>query len=76
MLHNETLDAIPWNDCKKLCNSYTIYKILFAVCFIINICISSVFVYFQWYLKKNNIQWYLSNNVHVKFNPSTQTTNY
>ena len=48
MLHNETLDVIPLNDYKKVRNSCTIYIVLFAVFFITVICISSVFVYFQW----------------------------
>ena len=64
MLHNETLDVIPLNDYKKVCNSCTMYIVLFAVLFITSICISSVFIYFQCYLKKNN--------VHIKFNPGTQ----
>ena len=55
MLHNETLDVIPLNDYKKACNSCTIYIVLFAVFFITNICIISVFIYFQWYLKNNNV---------------------
>ena len=59
MLHNETLDVIPLNDYKKVCNSCTIYIILFSVLFITSIRISIVFIYFQWYSKKNNLQWYL-----------------
>ena len=75
MLNSETLDVIPWNDYKKVCNSCAIYIVLFAVFFITSICISSVLIYFQWYLKKNNVQWYLKkNNVRIKFNPGTQTT--
>ena len=73
MLHKETsnvipLDVIPLNDYKKMCNSCTIYIVLFAVFFITSVCISSVFIYFHWYCKKNN--------VHVKFNPVTQITIY
>ena len=73
MLHNETFNVIPLNvislnNYKKVCNSCTIYIILFAVFFIKSICISSVFIYFQWYLQKDN--------VHVKINPGTQTTIY
>ena len=51
MLHNETLDVIPLNDYKKVCNSCTMYIVLFAVFFITSICISSVFIYFCWCLK-------------------------
>ena len=51
MLHNETLNVIPLNTIplnvyKKVCNSCTIYIVLFAVFFITSICISSVFIYF------------------------------
>ena len=35
MLHNETLDLIPLNDYKRVCNSYAIYIVLFAIFFII-----------------------------------------
>ena len=68
MLHNETLnviplDAIPLNDYKKVCSSCTIYIVLFAVFFITNICISTVF---YWYLEKDTVR--------IKFNPRTQTT--
>ena len=57
---NETLDiillnAIPLNVCKKVCNSCVIYIVLFVVFLITSICISSVFIYFYWYLKKDNI---------------------
>ena len=65
MLHNETLDVIPLNDYKKVCNFCTIYIVVFAVFFITSICISSVFIYFQWYLKKDNVR--------IKFYPGTQT---
>ena len=52
MLHKENLNAIPLNDYKKMCNSCTVYIVLFAVFFITSIWISSVFVYFHWYLRK------------------------
>ena len=73
MLYNETLDVISLktislNVYKKVCNSCTIYIVLFAVFFIASICISSNFIYFHWCLKKDNVR--------VKFNPSTQTTIY
>ena len=73
MLYNKTLDVIslktiPLNVYKKVCNLCTIYIILFAVFFISSICISSVFIYFHWYLKKDNVR--------VKFNPGTQTAVY
>ena len=66
MLQNESFDVIRLNVYKKVCNSCTIYIILFAMFFIKSICISSVFIYFHWYFKKDNFI--------VKFNPSIQTT--
>ena len=73
MLYNETLDAIPLNtiplnEFKKMSNFCTVYIVLFAIFFITNLCISSVSIYFHWYLGKDNVC--------VKFNPSIQTTIY
>ena len=78
MLYNEaldaiTLDAIPLNAIilnvyKKVCGSCTPYIVLFAVFFITSICSSSVFIYFHWYLRKDNVR--------VKLNLSIQTTIY
>ena len=47
MLHNETLDVIPFNGYKKVHNSCTMYIVLFAVFLITSICISSFFIYFH-----------------------------
>ena len=71
MLYNENLDVISLstillNVYKRVCNSCTIYIALFAIFFITRICISSVFIYFHWYLKKDNAS--------VNFDPGTQTT--
>ena len=55
MLYNETLSAIPLNVYKKVCNSYMVYIVLFLVFLITSIYICSVFIYFHWYLKKDNI---------------------
>ena len=68
MIYNETLNAIPLNDYKKVCNSCTVYIVLLAILLIMSVSIRSVFIYFHWYLKKDNI--------HVKFNTNTQTTVY
>ena len=68
ILHNETLYVIPLNDYKKVCNTCIIYIVLFVVSFITSICISSIFIYFHWYSKKDN--------VFVKFNSGTQKTIY
>ena len=73
MLYNDTLDVIslntiPLNTDKKMCHNCTICIVLFAVFFITSICISSVFIYFHWYLKEENVR--------IKFNPGTQTKIY
>ena len=54
MPYNETLNAIPLNVYKKVCNSCTVYIVLFIIFFIANICICCIFIYFYWYLNKNN----------------------
>ena len=63
MLYNETLNAIllntiPLNDYKKLRASCTIYIVLFAVFFITSTVISTGFIYFYLYSKKNIINTY------------------
>ena len=73
MPYNETLNAILLNtillnDYKKVRGSCIIYIVLFAIFFVTGICISSVFIYFHWYLKKDNVC--------VKLNPSIQTAIY
>ena len=55
-----------FNDYGNVCNSCTIYIVLFAIAFLIMIGISSVFVYFHWYLKNSNT------NV-LNINPGTET---
>ena len=55
MLYNETLNAIPLNVYEKVCNSWTVYIVLFVIFLITSIFICSVFIYFHWYLKKDNI---------------------
>ena len=52
---NETLDVIPLNVYKKVCNYCMAYIVLFVVFLITSIRICSVFFYFEWYLKKDNI---------------------
>ena len=51
MIYNSTLNDIPLNDYRKICNFCTVYIVLLAIFFIISISISSVFIYFHWYLK-------------------------
>ena len=79
MIHNETLDAIPLNVYENVCSTFTPYIVLFGVFLVISIVISSVFVYFYWYSKKeDNDQSYLKkHNACIKFNPiTTQKINY
>ena len=57
---NETLDiislnAFPLNVYKKLSSSCMVYMVLFVVFLITSICICCVFIYFHWYLKKDDI---------------------
>ena len=49
------LDSIPLNVYKKACSSGMVYIVLFVVFLITTICICCVFIYFYWYLKKDNI---------------------
>ena len=63
IIDNETLNANA-----KVCNSCIIYIILFVIFLIISISISNVFIYFHWYLEKDDIR--------VKFNTNTQTAIY
>ena len=44
-----TLNAIPLNDYGNVCNSCTIYIVLFGIFLIISTIISSAFVDFHWY---------------------------
>ena len=40
------------NDYEKICSSCSVYIVLLFIFFILSISISSVFIYFHWYLKK------------------------
>ena len=51
-IYSSTLNAIPLNDYEKICNSCTVYIVLLVIFFIISISSSSVFICFNWYLKK------------------------
>ena len=52
MIYSDPLNAIPFNDYGKICNSCTVYIVLLVIFFIVSISISSVFIYFHWYLKR------------------------
>ena len=41
------------NDHKKVCNSCAIYIVLFVIALLIIIGITSVFIYFYWYFKRD-----------------------
>ena len=51
MIYNSTL-----NDYGKIFNSCTVYIAVLDIFFIISIGISSVFIYFHWYLKRRYIE--------------------
>ena len=62
MLYNEMqfivlYSALPLNVHKKVCNSCTLYIVLFIIFLIANISICCIFIYFHWYLRK--ITWSL-----------------
>ena len=61
--------SITSNDYKNVCRSCTIYIVLLVKFFIISISLSSIFIYFYWYLKK-------SNTCVTSFNPSTEIVIY
>ena len=52
---NETIDIIPLNVYKKVCNYCMVYIVLFVAFLIASIYICNVFIYFHWYSKKDNI---------------------
>ena len=56
------------NDYRKICGYCKIYIVLFVIFLIISISISSVFIYFRWYLKS-------ATNI-TNINPETETTIY
>ena len=58
MIYNETLNTIPLNDCKNVCGSCTLYIVLFVVFLVTSTVISSVFIYFYWYSRKNITNFY------------------
>ena len=67
--YNETLHEIPSNYSLSDCVSCTPYIVLFTVFLVTSVIIGSVFVYFYWYSKKDNVS-------RVKFNPRTETAIY
>ena len=44
---SKTIYNVTLNDYENVCNSCTVYKVLFAITFLIIIDISSAFIYFR-----------------------------
>ena len=67
---SENIDGneMTYNDYGNVCNSCTVYIVLFVIAFVMIIGISSAYLYFHWYLKKDVTR--------VKLNNNTQTTIY
>ena len=57
------------NDYEKICSSCSVHVVLLVIFFLLRIRVSSVFIYFPWYLKK-------SNTGVTNINPSTETVIY
>ena len=58
MIYNETLHTISFNDYKTVCGSCTPYMVLFVLFLVTSAVISSVLIYFYWYSKKRNANFY------------------
>ena len=53
MIYNGTVNTIPSIAIKKMCGSCKLDTVLFAVFLVTSTVISTVFIYFYWYSKKN-----------------------
>ena len=56
MIYNGTWMNTNMNECEIVCNSRTIYIVLFSIAFLITIGISSALIYLHWYLKRSNFE--------------------
>ena len=56
MIYNGTWMNMNMNEYEIVCNSRTIYIVLFFIAFVITIGISSTLIYLHWYLKKSNFE--------------------
>ena len=65
---NEMICNGTLNNYRNVCDSCRIYIVWVVIAFLIIIGITSAFIYFDWFLKKDNIR--------IKFNTNTQTTIY
>ena len=61
MIYNGTV-----NDYEKVRSSCTIYTLLFAIFLILSTIISSVFIYFNFYLKRSNTNIITNINANTK----------
>ena len=52
ILYNKNLNAIPLNVYKKVCNSCTVYIVLFVIFLITSICICSVYLFLLVFKKR------------------------
>ena len=56
MIYNGTWMNTNMNEYETVCNSRTIYMVLFSIAFLITIGISSALIYLHWYLKRSNFE--------------------
>ena len=56
MIYNGTWMNTNMNEYEIVCNSRTIYIVLFSIAFLITIGISSALIYLHWYLKRSNFE--------------------
>ena len=61
MIYNRTLNAISINYYKKVCDSCTLYIVLFAVFLVTSTVINTVFIYFYWYFFFKKVQMLITN---------------
>ena len=67
-INGNEMTNVAWNEHGNACGSCTIYIILSVIFFRISISISSVFIYFYWYLKRDTDV--------VNINPGTEAVIY
>ena len=56
MIYNGTWMNMNMNEYEIVCNSRTIYIVLFSIAFVITIGINSTLIYLHWYLKRSNFE--------------------
>ena len=53
---NKVIYDSTFNDYRTICNSWAVCIVLLVIFFIISINISSIFIYFHWYLKRRDAE--------------------